>query len=145
MPAKETYAMQFTFLNPVKLAVSGRYNEAVDRVVTGLVRGSSLDLDRLDATGQRALLGNSIIELAHRVKDRQRLAQQATEAGLILATYCSLCGRKFQPNKCELCGISFKLRPESHPVTGAFPPAPRLVFTYLKEHGHHFKRRLPRA
>ncbi len=149
MPARATYAVDFEFLDPIRIAVTGYPDQAIVRVVAGLFRGSYADLGGLSPKRQTELLGHSLIELQHRVPDRKRLEAKATEQGAYVASYCARCGRKFvfvrgNGYKCPLCDILFRLRSSNDVVIGAFPLPPRRVFTYLREHGYKFQRPIPR-
>jgi|GEM_PF-6660706 len=139
-----TYVIIFQFLDPIRIAMSVRADEAIVRVVAGLVRGSSTTLSGLSPRAQVNLVNCNLIELASTMQARRRLEKAAIEPGAIMGSYCSRCGRKFVQNRCKTCKIEFRLRSPSDNVIGTFPPVPPRVFRYLLDSHYKFQKRLPR-
>jgi hypothetical protein len=141
-----TYAAQFLLVDPAKLAATGNVGQSVAMRITGLVQGSSFDLDSLNAREGSRLINRNLSRLTHFKTNAAAIMKTATEAGTMILYYCSRCGRKFKTNdRCQTCNISFSLSSVMEGVVGNFPGVPAKVVTYAKQHGHTFTHEPPRA
>lgn len=135
--------ISFTLIDPRLLAEYKSIDEATVFTAYGLWQGRIVDITGLTLIQEGQLINRNLADLVRTKAGLRELQARATEPGMVLYSYCSLCGRQLAADQCRRCGIVF---PDQGGMLGARTiPIPAKVLAYVMQQGHRFAHEPPRT